>query len=62
MLNASKKFSKLNALFEVAFASQATSAPMECVFSISGQLMRRYHVQMTYQLSSRLVYLNCNKQ
>ena len=59
MVHASPKYSQLNVLFEKVFSSQATSAPVERVFSSSGLLMRPHHARVTNYIIIRVVYLTC---
>ena len=55
------KLTVLRPLLEKIFSVPATSAPVECVFSHSGLIMRPHKARMSDRMLSDLVMLKCNK-
>ena len=54
------KFRSIKPLLSYVLCSPATSAPVERVFSQSGQLMRPHRARMSNSLLETLVFLKCN--
>ena len=55
------KLTVLRPLLEKIFSVPATSAPVECVFSHIGLIMRPHRARMSDRMLSDLVMLKCNK-
>jgi hypothetical protein len=56
------RFKVLARIVKEIFSVQATSAPIERVFSVSGFLMRSHRSIFTYKNLSNLMFSKCNKQ